>query len=53
MSIIPLEGLGVDASLFYEKDLIDILDRQVKKLRNKEVAFAKGFWKNHLVENSI
>ncbi|TMX05783.1 hypothetical protein EJD97_000098 [Solanum chilense] len=32
--------------------LIEILDRQVKKLRNKEVASIKVLWKNRLMENS-
>ena len=35
MSILPIEGLGVDEKLSYEEVLIDILDRQVKKMRNK------------------
>ena len=35
MSILPIEGLGVDENLSYEENLIEILDRQVKKLRNK------------------
>ncbi|KAK4731655.1 hypothetical protein R3W88_024643 [Solanum pinnatisectum] len=48
-SIVPLEGLGVDESLFYEEVSIDILDRQIKRLRNKEVASVKVLWKNHLI----
>ncbi|WMV37890.1 hypothetical protein MTR67_031275 [Solanum verrucosum] len=50
LSIIPLEGLGVDESLSYEEVPVEILDRKVKKLRNKEVASVKVFWRNHLVE---
>ncbi|WMV41163.1 hypothetical protein MTR67_034548 [Solanum verrucosum] len=49
-SILPLEGLGVDENLSYEDVPVEILDRQVKKLRNKEVAFVKVLWRNHLVE---
>ncbi|XP_069144351.1 uncharacterized protein [Solanum lycopersicum] len=37
-SIIPVEGLGVDEYLSYEEVPIEILDRQVKRLRNKEIA---------------
>ncbi|WMV46596.1 hypothetical protein MTR67_039981 [Solanum verrucosum] len=40
-SIVPLEGLGVKKNLSYEEVPIEILDRQVKKLRNKEVASVK------------
>ncbi|WMV55086.1 hypothetical protein MTR67_048471 [Solanum verrucosum] len=40
-SIIPLEGLGVDESLSYEEVPVDILERQVKRLRNKEIASVK------------
>ncbi|KAK4733865.1 hypothetical protein R3W88_008126 [Solanum pinnatisectum] len=51
-SIIPLEGLGVDANLSYEEVSVEILDRQVRKLRNKEVASVKVLWRNHLVESA-
>ena len=36
--ILPVEGLGVDEYLSYEEVPIEILDRQVKRLRNKEIA---------------
>lgn len=49
-SLVPLEGLGVDKSLFWEKVSGEILDQQVKNLRNKEVAFVKVWWRNQLVE---
>ena len=52
MSILPLEGLEVDANLSYEEVPVEVLDQQAKKLRNKEVASVKIIWKNHLVENS-
>ncbi|WMV41924.1 hypothetical protein MTR67_035309 [Solanum verrucosum] len=45
-SIVPLEGLGVDENLSYEEVSVEILDRQVKKLRNKEVASEKVLWRN-------
>ncbi|WMV58396.1 hypothetical protein MTR67_051781 [Solanum verrucosum] len=50
--IIPLEGLGVDESLSYEEILVEILDRQVKRLRNKEVASENFLWRKHLVKGS-
>ncbi|WMV37248.1 hypothetical protein MTR67_030633, partial [Solanum verrucosum] len=52
VSILPLEGLGVDENLSYEEVSVEILDRQVKKLRNKEVASINVLWRNHLVEGA-
>ncbi|KAH0639227.1 hypothetical protein KY285_035813 [Solanum tuberosum] len=52
VSIPPLEGLGVNENLSYAEVPVQILDRQVKKLRNKEVASVKVLWKNHLVEGA-
>ncbi|WMV46414.1 hypothetical protein MTR67_039799 [Solanum verrucosum] len=53
VSILPLEGLGLNENLSYEEVPVEILDRQVKKLRNKEVASVKVLWRNHLVEDAI
>ena len=44
--IVPLEGLRVNKNLYYGKILFEILDRQVEKLRNKEVASVKVLWSN-------
>ena len=38
-----IEGLCVKDNLSYEEVLAQILDRQVNKLRNKEVAFVKFY----------
>ena len=40
-SIHPIEGLGVKDNLSYEKVLVQLLHRNVKKLQNKEVASIK------------
>ena len=40
-SIIPVEGLVFKDNLSYEEFLVQIHDRQVKKLRNKEVDSVK------------
>ncbi|WMV33044.1 hypothetical protein MTR67_026429 [Solanum verrucosum] len=50
--IIPLEGLGVDESLSYKEIPVEILDRQFKRLRNKELVSVKVLWRNHLVEGA-
>ena len=52
VSILPLEGLGVNEKFSHEEVPVEILDRQVKKLRNKEVASVKVLWRNHLVEGA-
>lgn len=52
-SIVPLERLGVDESLSYEKFPVEILDRQVKKLRNKETSSVKVLCRSELFECSI
>ena len=52
LSILPLEGLGLKEDLSYEEVSFEILDPQVKKLRNKEVASIKVLWRNNLVEGA-
>ena len=52
-SILPIEGLGVKDNLYYEEVPVQNLDRQVRKLRKKEMASVKVLWKNHLVEGAI
>ena len=51
-SIIPIKGLGVKDNLSYEEVPVQILDRKVKELRNKEMVSIKVLWKNHLVEGA-
>ena len=52
VSILFVEGFVVDENLYYEEVLVKILDRQVKHLRNKEVATVKVLWRNHLVQGA-
>ena len=40
-SIVPLESVAVNDSLSYEDVLVEILDRLVRRLRNKEVGSVK------------
>ena len=44
-SIIPIEGLAVKDNLSYEEVPVQIPDRQVKKLKNKEVVSIKVLWR--------
>ena len=52
-SILPVEGLGVGEDLSYEEIPVEILDRQVKRLRNKDISTLKVLWRNHLVEGAM
>ncbi|WMV54555.1 hypothetical protein MTR67_047940 [Solanum verrucosum] len=40
-SIVPYESLGIKDSLSYEEVPVEIFDRQVRKLKNKEVSSVK------------
>ncbi|WMV47323.1 hypothetical protein MTR67_040708 [Solanum verrucosum] len=44
--IILTENIEIGDSLSYEEILVQILDRQVHKLRTKEVASVKVLWRN-------
>ncbi|WMV33290.1 hypothetical protein MTR67_026675 [Solanum verrucosum] len=50
--IIPTEDIGIKDSLSYEEIPVQILDRQVHKLRTKEVASIKVLWRNQFVEEA-
>ncbi|KAF3678844.1 putative uroporphyrinogen decarboxylase, chloroplastic-like [Capsicum annuum] len=39
--VLPVEGIKVTDSLSYEEEPVEILDRQVRKLRSKEIASIK------------
>lgn len=46
------QSIRVDKDLSYEEEPIAFVDRQVKKLRNKEVASVKAIWRNHSYEEA-
>ena len=50
--IVPLESVTVKDSLFYEDVQVEILNRRVKRFRNKEVALVKVLWRSQSVEGS-
>ncbi|KAH0743273.1 hypothetical protein KY290_031266 [Solanum tuberosum] len=51
-SIVPLESVAVNDSLTYEEVPVEILHRQVRWLRNKEVASIKVLWRSQSVEGA-
>ena len=48
--ILQTQEIEVDKDLSYEKVPVAIVDRQARKLRNKEIAMVKVQWQNHEVE---
>lgn len=50
--IVPVEKIGVKDSLTYEEVPIEIIDRQVRKLRTKEIASVKVLWRNQRGEEA-
>ncbi|XP_070023238.1 uncharacterized protein [Nicotiana sylvestris] len=51
-TIVLVETIEVNEELLYEEVPIAILDRQVQKLRNKEIASVKVLWRNPQVEEA-
>ena len=51
-SIVPLESVPVKYSLSYEDVPVEILDHQVRRLRNKEVASVKVLWRSQSFEGT-
>ncbi|XP_070024905.1 uncharacterized protein [Nicotiana sylvestris] len=50
--IVPNETIEVNEELSYEEIPVAILDRQVRNLRNKKIAFVKVLWRNQQVEQA-
>ena len=50
--IISIKNIGISDSLSYEEVPTEILDRQVHRLRIKDVALVKVLWMNHKVEEA-
>ena len=50
--ISPMEEVGISHSLSYEEVLVEILDREVHRLRTKDVASIKVLWRNPKVEEA-
>ncbi|WMV14565.1 hypothetical protein MTR67_007950 [Solanum verrucosum] len=50
--IIPIKYIGINDSLSYEEIHVQILDRQVRKLRTNEVASVKVLWRNQFIEEA-
>ena len=51
-TIVPLQDVTIEENLSYEELPVEILDREVKRLRNKEIASVKVLWRNKCVESA-
>ncbi|KAK4709708.1 hypothetical protein R3W88_004221 [Solanum pinnatisectum] len=51
-SIVPLESVAVKDSLSYEDVPVEILDHQVRRMRNKEVASVKVLWRSQSIQGA-
>ncbi|XP_070010212.1 uncharacterized protein [Nicotiana sylvestris] len=51
-TIVPVETMEVNEELSHEEVPVAILDRQVRKLRNKEIASMNVLWQNQQVEEA-
>ncbi|XP_059285214.1 uncharacterized protein LOC132038578 [Lycium ferocissimum] len=50
--VLNYEEFEIDESLSYEEKPVQILDRQVRRLRTKDVALVKVLWQNHNTEEA-
>ena len=50
--VLEPQTVQLDENLCYEEEPIAIVDRQVKKLRSKEVTSVKVIWRNHTTEEA-
>ena len=50
MHVLPVQEITVDDDLSYEESPIAIVDRQTRKLRNKEIVMVKVQWQRHSME---
>ncbi|XP_009795249.2 uncharacterized protein [Nicotiana sylvestris] len=50
--VIEAPTIPLDEKMSYEEEPMAIVDRQVRKLRSKEIVFVKVLWRNHTVEEA-
>ena len=48
--VVPIENVGIKDILSNEEVMFQILDRQIRKLRTKEIASVKVLWRNQFVQ---
>ncbi|TYJ99748.1 putative 3-hydroxyisobutyrate dehydrogenase-like 3 [Cucumis melo var. makuwa] len=50
--VVDFEPLQISENLSYEEQPVDILAREVKKLRSREISLVQVLWRNHGVEEA-
>ncbi|KAL0561651.1 hypothetical protein IC582_002091 [Cucumis melo] len=50
--VVDYEPLEIDENLSYTEQPVEVLAREVKLLRNKEIPLVKVLWRNHRVEEA-
>ena len=50
--MIDFKPLRLDKGLNYEEEPVQIVDREVKTLRNREIALVKVLWQSHQLEEA-
>ncbi|XP_070042687.1 uncharacterized protein [Nicotiana tomentosiformis] len=50
--IVPVEAIEVNVELTYEEIPVAIIDRKVRKMRNKKIASVKVLWQNQQAEEA-
>ncbi|KAA0035500.1 pol protein [Cucumis melo var. makuwa] len=50
--VVDYEPLEIDENLSYTKQPVEVLPREVKMLRNREIPLIKVLWRNHRVEEA-
>ncbi|KAA0051745.1 hypothetical protein IC582_028278 [Cucumis melo] len=50
--VVDYEPLEIDENLSYTEQPVEVLAREVKTLRNKEIPLVKVLWHNHRVEEA-
>ncbi|KAL5759246.1 hypothetical protein ACOSQ2_018084 [Xanthoceras sorbifolium] len=50
--IVQAESIEIRPDLTYEEEPVQILDQEIKELRNKRVPLVKVLWRNHNVEEA-
>ena len=50
--VVSSETIELRPDLTYEEELVEILAREVKELRNKKIPLIKVLWRNHKTEEA-
>ena len=51
--VVSSETIELKPDLTYEEEPVEILAREVKELRNKQIPLVKELWRNHNIEEAM